>query len=108
VIVKYPDNWWRATEYDYNGRRVKEADADGHVTRYTYDDLGNLLNVVQYVGLGESLAVTTVYTYDRVGNLKTITDARGNVTTFDYDALNRRLSRRLPDGRRETYDSVSP
>jgi YD repeat-containing protein len=33
------------------------------------------------------------YTYDDNGNLKTKTDARGVVTTFTYDGLNRATSR---------------
>jgi YD repeat-containing protein len=37
-----------------------------------------------------------LYTYDEAGNLKTQTDARLNVTTFEYDKLGRRTKRILP------------
>ena len=37
-------------------------------------------------------------TYDPVGNVKTITAPNGNVTTYTYDALNRRISETDSDG----------
>ena len=35
--------------------------------------------------------------------MKTITDARGGVTRFDYDLRNRRISKTYPDGSAETW-----
>jgi RHS repeat-associated protein len=38
------------------------------------------------------------YTYDNNGNLKTVTDAAGRVTRYDYDVLNRITKLTAPDG----------
>lgn len=80
-------------------------------TYYTYDPLGNLLNVAQggsrqrtfvYDSLSRLTqstnpesnttttgTVATIYSYDANGNLQSKTDARGQTTSFCYDALNR-------------------
>ncbi|MEB0011496.1 RHS repeat-associated core domain-containing protein [Glaciimonas sp. Gout2] len=39
---------------------------------------------------------TTSYAYDKMGNVTTITDPLGNVTTYQYDSLNRPIQQRLP------------
>src|SRR5262249_23574430 len=52
---------------------------------------------------------TTNYAYDLTGNLQKITDANNHITTFQYDSLNRRLSRTLPlqlGTEVTTYDGV--
>lgn len=82
--------------------------APNQPTSYTYDSRGNLTQVSQggqtrsfvYDGLSRlkqatnpEVIGTIIYTYDDNGNLKTKTDARGVVTTFNYDGLNRATSR---------------
>lgn len=92
--------------------------ATGYWTKYTYDALGDLLSVTQnaqsstpqtrtytYDEMGRMTSETnpesstTTYTYDSAsgtgcassspGNLIKITDAAGNWTCYDYDALHR-------------------
>ncbi len=107
------------TLYDPAGRRIAVIDQDGKITRYRYDGLGRLVEVRQY--LDQTLAasdsafslqpsaagvVSTRYTYDELGNQTTQTDARGNTTRYQYDAVSRRTQRILPDNAVETlqYD----
>jgi YD repeat-containing protein len=63
--------------------RLISADYGSAVTTLTYDWAGRKLSQDD-PDLGE-----WSYTYDAVGSLKTQADARGCVTTLDYDALNR-------------------
>ena len=87
-------------------------------TYYTYDVLGNLLTVNQqgdgsgtarnrsfsYDSLSRLTSASNPesgvqsYTYDANGNVLTKTDARGIVTTNQYDALSRLQSRSFSDG----------
>ena len=95
--------------------RVDEPDASGNLgattspvqsTSYSYDALANLTTVNQgsqtrsfvYSSLSRLTSATnpesgTVgYQYDNNGNVTQKTDARGIVTTYEYDALNRNTS----------------
>ena len=57
----------------------------------------------------DPLARRTTYAYDRVDNRTRRTDARGNVITSAYDAVNRLTSDTYPTGRSSTFtfDRVS-
>jgi RHS repeat-associated protein len=50
----------------------------------TYDTKGNVLTKTAWLSGGTNPVVT--YTYDSFGNQKTITDARNNTSTIDYDS----------------------
>jgi YD repeat-containing protein len=98
--------------YDVNGNMASRTDALGRTTTYTYNSLGNKLAMTeptptllsgsaasatayQYDALGNLLQTaaplgrTTSSTYDANGNRVSDTDARGNVTGYQYDPLNR-------------------
>jgi len=62
---------------------VQVTDPLGHATQYTYNALGDLLQ------LDSPDTGNTTYTYDDAGNRWTQSDARGVVAEFTYDALNR-------------------
>jgi RHS repeat-associated protein len=85
----------------------------GYLTHYDYDTLGNVTTVTQQVGT-QGTTQTRTFTYDSLsrltsaynpergtiaydyypnGNLWHKTDARGIITTYAYDALNRNTSR---------------
>ncbi|MFC4293403.1 hypothetical protein ACFOWX_13345, partial [Sphingorhabdus arenilitoris] len=68
--------------YDAAGRLVGEygayGDAEGVLTQYVYDGLGNLTSVIDANGK------VTSYTYDRLGRMVTMTDAAGGVTSYEY------------------------
>jgi len=83
-----------------------------YLTTYDYDVLGNLRHVYQgtqtrtfnYDSLSRLRSAiipetgTTTYTYDDNGNLIAKTDARGVVSNYSYDALNRPVTRNYSDG----------
>jgi RHS repeat-associated protein len=86
--------------------------AAGYRTKYEYDTLGNLITVTQRKGTSGAIQTRTFaydslkrltsaanpesgtisYQYDNNGNLTQKTDARGIVSTYLYDALNRNYS----------------
>lgn len=73
--------------YDALDRTTRVTDPDNLVTSYTYDGLGNLLQLHSpdtgvSGGTGGDL-------HDAAGNLTQHTDARGVVTLYQYDALDR-------------------
>jgi YD repeat-containing protein len=57
---------------------------------YEYDE--NLRKTYQGVALGSNDAAESRFQYDEVGNLTWARDPRWNVTTFGYDARNRKTS----------------
>ncbi len=115
-LVEYTNariNVW-GYAYDVLNRRINETDPLGHVTRYEYDPLSRLTGITngndvvtrqEYDALGRLTAVienyqpagptdhqtnvATRYTYDPVGNLKTLINALGHTTTFNYDPVDR-------------------
>lgn len=68
-------------EFDDNGNKIKETDANGNVYTYTYDARGNMLT------MKDPLNQTRTYTYSTNYNQVTsLTDPKGNVYTFTYNA----------------------
>lgn len=81
--------------YDAFGEAATYTDADGSVTAYRYDALGN--------AAGNSETVSGVVrdhsaTYDAFGRVISQTDALGLTTTFDYDDATRTVTTHLPGG----------
>jgi YD repeat-containing protein len=108
----------QVSEYRYNkaGERTAMIDpstGSGQVpveTRYGYDALGRLISVTEnYLQGGPSDNQTnllTQYGYDRVGNRQVMTDAKLQVTNYQYDKLNRVIEMRdgLNNTTRYGYD----
>lgn len=112
----------RAYLYDVRNRLSQVEDHLGNVTRFEYDANNNLLNQytpaanddgdenrVQYVYDERNLKrahiqhksggnLTVLYGYDAEGNLATLTDAKNQVFTNEYDALNRISEQLFPTG----------
>jgi len=96
--------------YDLNGNLVMLADAKGNMIWYEYDDRDRLIEMTDQLGRGES------YNYYRNAEilthgdtLKSITDRKGQTTTFSqYDAMNRIKHITYHDGSYTdyTYDIV--
>jgi YD repeat-containing protein len=74
-----------AVNYTYDGRDHVAAVSDPRalVTTYATTGLGDA------VGLVSPDTGATARTHDAAGNLASATDARGKVTSYQYDALNR-------------------
>ena len=78
--------------YDVLGNVDSIKDAEGRVTTYRYNARSELVTittagVVNADGDDEG-SYTTSYGYDKEGNRVTITDARSNATTFEYNENN--------------------
>ena len=71
------------TSYDYMGNVSTVTDPKGNVTRYTYNDLGQMTKVT------DALLQNTLYEYDSLGNTTKMTTPGGSVTQYEYDTLSR-------------------
>jgi YD repeat-containing protein len=107
--------------------RLKQINhAGGGISKYEYDEQGNLAKVTdqrnlvtiyQYDGFGSLMTVDspdtgiTIFAYDVAGNQTQQTDARVVVVNYSYDVLNRLTSITYPASTNEnitfTYDSVA-
>ncbi len=79
--VTYSDNTYEQYTYDEWGNKNSIRDRNGNVTRYLYNQRGNLLEVIKPGPSND----TDRYTYDEKDNIKQITTAGGGVTQFEYD-----------------------
>ena len=124
TIETINENSQRTTQTkDVYGRITEIKDADGNVTNYEYDALGNLTDTydsatprnyvhVDYDSLGRKVLLNDPdmgswsYEYDDVGNLTKQADAKGNILEFQYDNINR-LKYKIANGQTivtYTYD----
>ena len=97
------------TAYDAMGRVSAETDQASVVTAFGYDGAGRLLAVTNdYHASPAANPCVTRYEYDDLGNLTKQVDAHNRQTLFEYDKLNRRNKRILPNSAFETweYDSA--
>jgi RHS repeat-associated protein len=98
------DQKWRVTKFDSFGRLASESDefatgrdlSKGNTIRYLYDLDGHLAAIVDPVNRVSTLAYwkesEALTTGAYVGRLKEITDWRGRVVTYGYDASGRLAS----------------
>ncbi|MEZ0275987.1 MAG: RHS repeat-associated core domain-containing protein, partial [Roseimicrobium sp.] len=95
-------NTLRVTDFEYNDLNfagfltkrtiVSNTSALGDmVTEYVADDNGRVLDEI--VQAGNNLELITSYTYTGNGSKKTVQDAKGYVTTFEYEAGTLRLKK---------------
>jgi RHS repeat-associated protein len=91
----------------YQGKRLeRHIDAEGHESRFEYDERGNLTREIDPLGnekkhlydaRGNKIkdideeGYETAYTYDQRGNLTSTTDALGYTYTYKYDAYGHRV-----------------
>lgn len=69
---------------------------DDHRTSFTYDKLNRRTQTIEGTEFGgtpalEALRRITTFTYDRADNLESVKNPLGNVTSYVYDAVNRRI-----------------
>lgn len=122
-MVRTEDPVGAATEttYDFKGRKVLETSPSGLVVSNTYDAIGRRIQRTYssdstfetwgyvYDGLSaytNRMGYVITNAYDAEGNLASVTDARGNTTTYTYDRLKRKISieNALEETTSQTYD----
>jgi YD repeat-containing protein len=116
IRITQPDTFW--TEHRYgivNGLLYDDVvDPNRHRVQHRSDALGRLREVVEINGdcgtssyswatcatpytTGWVAAASTTYGYDALDQLTSVTDAKGNVTSMQYDSLGRKASMSDPD-----------
>ncbi|MBI3276136.1 MAG: RHS repeat protein, partial [Chlamydiae bacterium] len=88
-VTQEKDPLGRTTKYEYTGRGYisKITYPNSSTETRTYDTKGNMLT--KKVSGEGGLVMTTTYTYDSKWNkVKTVTDALGRITTYEYDSTN--------------------
>ncbi|WP_369928419.1 RHS repeat-associated core domain-containing protein [Xanthomonas sp. NCPPB 2632] len=99
-LVSTIDNY-NGTDTSANAQTVSSFDASDNLEAVS--DPSSLNTLYDHNGLGDLTGVhspdtgTTTFTVDAAGNRLTRTDAKGVVTTYTYDALNRPLSASYSD-----------
>ena len=102
--------------YTATGRLKSVIDALGNETAYTYDSLDNLKTVHRSEGrisleeqTGDYMPTVgkdghvTLYSYNLAGQITSVTDALGQVETYEYDQYGRLLAKTDRDNYKTTY-----
>lgn len=115
-----------STTYTPTSKQATTTDANGNVTRFTYDQLDRLASVTDAAGrvatygydalsrptgtFNPAIQATALLTqtWTANGKLATLADANGNTTSFGYDGFDRLVTTTYPGGSTETfsYDTV--
>ncbi|MEN6307983.1 MAG: LamG-like jellyroll fold domain-containing protein [Anaerohalosphaeraceae bacterium] len=109
LLWKETDAQNAVTEYSYDldGNVKSIKDAKGKYTYYQYDAFGNVSRIRYEMYPGSGNARTESFDYDINGNLIQYTKNPGysyeQKTTYQYDALGRMVSRKLPNQPTEDY-----
>lgn len=86
-----------AMGYDLSGNLVQVTDYEGRVTDYEYDDLNRQTRVIQPKLANQAARGEIVTTYyneaDPKSNVATVTDAEGNLTSFEYNGRYQKTKR---------------
>jgi RHS repeat-associated protein len=90
-MVSITDALGSITKYDHDGlgRVISETSPLGLVTSYTYDEHSNLLTQKREAG---TISYITKNGYDQADNLIWTEDPKGYRTSYEYDALNRKVA----------------
>ncbi len=97
--VTFGDGGFFNVEYDLSGNVKKIISNDGYVIQRKFDGIGRMSRLI----LPDQSEANISYDFTS-GNLKTLTDANGNTTLFEYDLIGRRISETYQDGSRTSYE----
>ncbi|MET0534975.1 MAG: putative Ig domain-containing protein, partial [Steroidobacter sp.] len=101
LTVTTPEGVQVTTFTSRHGETLRVIDGRGNTTSYDYDRDGHLAKVshTETSRFNAQTQVQSENSYDDAGHLIETKDARGIVTRFRYDAVNRLISRQVdPDG----------
>ena len=85
--------WSGTGSYSHTSNSVYRVSSPlGKAVDFDYDP--NFARTVVREGPGTADDAWTLYGYDEVGNVTFVQDPRGNITSFEYDARNRRIATR--------------
>lgn len=101
IVSKTNDKVTKTVKYEYDrfSNVTKETSIPYEdnerefINYYTYSPNGRFL-----IGLTNELGLTTTYSYDNNNRLESEEDSKGNLTKYEYDALNRIIKTTYPDG----------
>ncbi len=86
-----------AMAYDLAGNLIQTTDFEGRVTDFEFDDLNRQTRIIAPQLPGQAVRGEVVKTYyneaDPAANLKTVTDAEGHLTTFEYNGRYQKTKR---------------
>jgi RHS repeat-associated protein len=108
-----PLNNITAFTYDPAGNIIETTDAELRVTRVVYDAMNRLIKKIDATNSDPSpacgVAGVTCLGRDAVGNPTDLTDGNGGFTSFDYDTVERLISRTdsLTNAETFSYDNNS-
>ena len=107
-------------EFDNDGNKTKQTDANGNINTYTYDNSGNMLTMTdalnqsvtytysadfnQLISFMDAKGFTTNMTYDLKGNLVQLTEPGNLVYTAVYSANGDMISSTDPKGNVFNYN----
>lgn len=89
-LIHYADGTTEHFEYDVEGRLIKEVGKTGIESRYTHDSQGRVTKKECYSSEGIFL-FQTESRFDHL-HLREEIDAAGEVTSYSYDSLGRKIS----------------
>ena len=78
----------------YDHWTTSKTDENGHKKKYSSDAYNNIIAVDE---VDTATTYTTKYTYNALNEVSSVTDALGNLTSFLYDTLGRKISQTDPD-----------
>lgn len=95
-----PESW---TGYDYYGNPVCSRDANGNITRVSYDTSFTFpkvsINALQQQTTTQYYGVDGIAPINgRYGQIVSVSDPNGAVTSLQYDSIGRKTSETQPDG----------
>lgn len=104
AVTTMTDNTGGTTNlHDAAGRLYGIDYPSGASVRYEHDLLDRVTNVIAKAS-PSGTAYSTRYQFDSVGNLTNIIDPFNRQISFEFDAVNRKRKRTLPNGVVTTYD----
>jgi YD repeat-containing protein len=88
--------------YDSRYRRIRQTNAEGETTTYTFDGNDNVRSITEPLGQG----YTTFYRYDELNTLLSVDEQRGGiggVTYYFYDGNRNKIAQQDANGNLVTY-----